>query len=74
MPHALAFSPGGERLAALTLDGQLSVWGTPLAPLGKGSVPEPPLLLAGGRVGSSEQWMGVSWWDASSTISPIHLP
>ena len=62
MPHALAFSPGGERLAALTLDGQLSVWGNALAPLGKGSVPEPPLLLAGGRAGSSEQWLGVSWW------------
>ena len=68
MPHALAFSPGGERLAALTLDGQLSMWGTPLAPLGKGSVPEPPLLLAGGRAGSSEQWLGVSWWDASSIV------
>ena len=68
MPHTLAFSPGGERLATLTLDGQLSVWGSALAPLGKEGVPEPPLLLPGGRAGSMEQWLGVSWWDDSSVV------
>jgi hypothetical protein len=68
MPHTLAFSPGGERLAALTLDGQLSVWGSPLVPLGRGGVPEPPLLLPGGRAGSIEQWLGVSWWDTCSVV------